>query len=113
MFDYESDPGWQYLKLTQELMMAEQAKCPDPKKNVWVPDEEEGFVVAEIKSTKGDLLNLMTAGGKEVRILFLRITYRSENRNLRKIEKFLDNTEKTLKAKKKENPRRDVILLFS
>lgn len=33
---------------------------------VWVPDEEEGFIAAEIKSTKDDFVTLITCKGVEV-----------------------------------------------
>jgi myosin heavy chain 6/7 len=41
-------------------------KSYDSKKNVWIPDPEEGFITAEIKSTKGDMVTLVTAKGNEV-----------------------------------------------
>uniref|UniRef100_A0A915E9P2 Myosin heavy chain n=1 Tax=Ditylenchus dipsaci TaxID=166011 RepID=A0A915E9P2_9BILA len=37
----------------------------DSKKNVWVADAEEGFVSAEIKSTKGDQIVVHTSKGNE------------------------------------------------
>ena len=54
-----------------KIPLQEQAKLPEPKKHVWVADPEDGFVTAEIKSTKGDVMQLMTAKGKEVWYLLL------------------------------------------
>ncbi|VDM78678.1 unnamed protein product, partial [Strongylus vulgaris] len=44
MDDYEKDPGWQYLRLSKEQMEKEHNAPYDSKKNVWVPDPEEGYV---------------------------------------------------------------------
>ncbi|PIO76294.1 myosin head [Teladorsagia circumcincta] len=54
MSEYEKDPGWQYLKRSREQMLKDQSQPYDSKKSVWVPDQEEGYVAGEIKSTKGD-----------------------------------------------------------
>jgi myosin heavy subunit len=45
-----------------------QSKPYDSKKNVWVPDKEEGFLAAEIKSTKGDNVTVVTSKGGEVTV---------------------------------------------
>ncbi|VDD93269.1 unnamed protein product, partial [Enterobius vermicularis] len=34
----------------------------DSKKNVWIPDKEEGYVAADIKSTKGDIVTVVVNG---------------------------------------------------
>ena len=47
----------------------EQSKPFDAKKNVWVPDKEEGFLASEIKSTKGDNVTVITSKGTEVSAL--------------------------------------------
>uniref|UniRef100_A0A0K0CTS5 Myosin head n=1 Tax=Angiostrongylus cantonensis TaxID=6313 RepID=A0A0K0CTS5_ANGCA len=52
--DYEKDPGWPYLRRTGEQILQDQSRPYDSKKNVWIPDVDEGYVAAEIKSTKGD-----------------------------------------------------------
>ncbi|VDO27841.1 unnamed protein product [Onchocerca flexuosa] len=64
MLEYESDPGWQYLRQHQKQIVATTKKF-DSKKNVWIPDEELGFIAAEIKSTKGDFVTLITCKGTE------------------------------------------------
>nr|CRZ24364.1 BMA-MYO-5 [Brugia malayi] len=64
MSEYESNPGWQYLRQRQQQVLITSKKF-DSKKNVWVPDEEEGFIAAEIKSTKDDFVTLITCKGVE------------------------------------------------
>ncbi|WKX94491.1 hypothetical protein Q1695_011625 [Nippostrongylus brasiliensis] len=61
---YEKDPGWQYLKRSREQILKDQSQPYDSKKNVWIPDVEEGYLAAEIKSTKGDMVTV-TVGDKE------------------------------------------------
>ncbi|KAK0410838.1 hypothetical protein QR680_005352 [Steinernema hermaphroditum] len=63
--DYQNDPGWQYLRQSQEQLLAATTKKFDSKKNVWIPDNEEGFVAAEIKATKGDQVTVVTSKGVE------------------------------------------------
>ncbi|VDK50958.1 unnamed protein product, partial [Anisakis simplex] len=63
--EHEKDPGWQYLRRSREQMAADQSKPYDSKKNCWVPDAEEGYVAAEITSTKGDNVTVVTAKGNE------------------------------------------------
>ncbi|KAI1711889.1 myosin head (motor domain) domain-containing protein [Ditylenchus destructor] len=65
MVDMESDPGWQFLRMSREKMIEEQSKPYDSKKNCWVPDPEEGFVAAEVKGTKGEETNVVTVKGNE------------------------------------------------
>jgi myosin heavy chain 6/7 len=63
--DMESDPGWQFLRLSREKMLEETSRPYDSKKNCWVPDPEEGYVAAEIKSTTGDQVTVVTVKGNE------------------------------------------------
>uniref|UniRef100_A0A0K0D9T0 Myosin motor domain-containing protein n=1 Tax=Angiostrongylus cantonensis TaxID=6313 RepID=A0A0K0D9T0_ANGCA len=65
MDNYEKDPGWKYLRQSSEQLMAAATKKFDSKKNVWVADAEEGFIAAEIKSTKGDNIVVVTSKGVE------------------------------------------------
>jgi hypothetical protein len=46
-------------------MIKEQSVPYDSKKNVWVPEEEEGYCPAEIKSTSGDNIVVVTGKGNE------------------------------------------------
>lgn len=50
-------------------ILKDQSKPYDSKKNVWVPDAEEGYIAAEVKATKGDMVSLVTCRGNEVSIL--------------------------------------------
>ncbi|CAD5233385.1 unnamed protein product [Bursaphelenchus xylophilus] len=63
--DYENDPGWKYLRRTREQILEDQSRPYDTKKDCWVPDEEEGYVAAVIKSTNGDQTVVQIAGGTE------------------------------------------------
>ncbi len=38
----------------------------DGKKDCWVPDAEEGYIEAQIKSTKGDMITVVNRKGNEV-----------------------------------------------
>ncbi|MCP9266367.1 Myosin-4 [Dirofilaria immitis] len=67
--DHEKDPGWQYLRQTREQMAAEQSRPFDSKKNCWIPDAEDGYIAAEITSTKGDNVTVVSARGNEVCLL--------------------------------------------
>jgi len=62
----EADPGWEFLKESPEKQLANQTKPYDSKKNCWIPDAEEGYIAAEIKSTKGDMVTLTNCKGNEV-----------------------------------------------
>uniref|UniRef100_A0A0N5AQ10 Myosin head n=1 Tax=Syphacia muris TaxID=451379 RepID=A0A0N5AQ10_9BILA len=64
MADYENDPGWQYLRQSYEETLKDQSKPYDSKKNVWIPDVEEGYVEAEIKSVKDDIAIVISRGNE-------------------------------------------------
>ncbi|BFZ03204.1 hypothetical protein BsWGS_06243 [Bradybaena similaris] len=49
-----SDPDFQYLVVDRKKLMKEQTQTFDGKKSCWVPDAKEGFLAAEIQSTKGE-----------------------------------------------------------
>lgn len=61
----EKDPGWQYLRQSREQAAADQSRPFDSKKNCWIPDAEEGYIAAEITSTKGDTVTVVSARGNE------------------------------------------------
>uniref|UniRef100_A0A0M3ITC2 Myosin N-terminal SH3-like domain-containing protein n=1 Tax=Ascaris lumbricoides TaxID=6252 RepID=A0A0M3ITC2_ASCLU len=46
-------------------LLAATTKKFDSKKNVWISDPHEGFIAAEIKSTKGDTIVVVTSKGAE------------------------------------------------
>ncbi|XP_068914321.1 myosin heavy chain, muscle isoform X37 [Tenebrio molitor] len=54
-----------YLFVSLEQKRIDQTKPYDAKKSCWVPDEKEGFVLGEIKGTKGDLVTVGLPGGEE------------------------------------------------
>lgn len=59
----DPDPSpWLFVTLEQKRI--DQSKPYDAKKACWVPDEKEGFVLGEIKSTKGELVNVGLPGGE-------------------------------------------------
>ena len=64
----DPDPT-EYLFVSLEQKRIDQTKPYDPKKACWVPDEKEGFVLGEIKGTKGDLVTVGIPGG-EVGLFF-------------------------------------------
>lgn len=50
----EDDPDFQYLAVNRKKLLEEQTQPFDGKKNCWIPDHKEGYIKAEIMSTKGD-----------------------------------------------------------
>ncbi|KRZ97189.1 Myosin-3 [Trichinella sp. T8] len=59
---YEKDPAWKFLRQPVDLS---KAKKYDSKKSCWIPDAQEGYIAAEIKSTKVDQLVVITEKGLE------------------------------------------------
>ena len=68
MIDNISDPeiieSLKYLLVSREEKMKMQAQPFDGKKNCWIPDQKEGFVAAEIQSTKGEEVTVKTNKGE-------------------------------------------------
>nr|CAI5869294.1 unnamed protein product [Callosobruchus analis] len=62
--DEEPDPT-PYLFVSLEQKRIDQTKPYDAKKSCWVPDDKEGFVLGEIRGTKGDLVTVAIPGGEE------------------------------------------------
>lgn len=61
----EEDPDpTPYLFVSLEQKRIDQTKPYDAKKSCWVPDEKEGFLLGEIKGTKGDLVTVGLPGGE-------------------------------------------------
>ncbi|XP_055686228.1 myosin heavy chain, muscle isoform X7 [Lutzomyia longipalpis] len=54
-----------YLFVSLEQKRIDQTKPYDSKKNCWVPDEKDGYLLGEIKATKGDLVTVSLPGGEE------------------------------------------------
>ncbi len=57
---YADDPDFQYLAVDRKKLLAEQTKPFDGKKNCWIPDEKDGYIKAEIQSTKGEDITVLT-----------------------------------------------------
>jgi hypothetical protein len=59
----DPDPAeWLFISLEQKRI--DQSKPYDAKKACWIPDEQQGYLLAEIKSTKGDIVTVQIAGGE-------------------------------------------------
>ncbi|XP_055702081.1 myosin heavy chain, muscle isoform X36 [Phlebotomus papatasi] len=54
-----------YLFVSLEQKRIDQTKPYDSKKNCWVPDEKDGYLLGEIKATKGDLVTVGLPGGEK------------------------------------------------
>jgi len=54
------DPDFQYLAPDRKKLIEEQSQPFDGKKNCWIPDHKEGYLKAEIISTKGDDITVLT-----------------------------------------------------
>ncbi|CAJ0579471.1 unnamed protein product, partial [Mesorhabditis spiculigera] len=76
IYDYERDPGWQFLRRSREQMLKDQSTPYDSKKNVWVPDPEDGFVAAEITSSTPNDVTVITAKGNQVIAYFAAVGQR-------------------------------------
>lgn len=53
-----------FLFVSLEQKRIDQSKPYDAKKACWVPDEKEGYLLGEIKATKGDLVTVGLPGGE-------------------------------------------------
>ncbi|CAD7085898.1 unnamed protein product [Hermetia illucens] len=62
--DEDADPT-PYLFVSLEQRRIDQSKPYDSKKNCWVPDEKEGYLLGDIKATKGDIVSVGLPGGEE------------------------------------------------
>lgn len=69
----EDDDPTPYLFVSLEQKRIDQSKPYDSKKTCWIPDEKEGFLLGEIKATKGDIVSVGIAGGEVISIYFFHI----------------------------------------
>jgi len=60
----DPDPT-EYLYVSPEMRLKDQAKPYDGKKACWVPDDNHGFVQGEILGTKGDLVTVQIPPGEQ------------------------------------------------
>ncbi|CAG9773969.1 unnamed protein product [Ceutorhynchus assimilis] len=61
----EDEDPTPYLFVSLEQKRIDQSKPYDAKKSCWVPDDKEGFLLGEIRGTKGDLVTVGIPGGEE------------------------------------------------
>ncbi|RMZ94063.1 myosin heavy striated muscle-like isoform X1 [Brachionus plicatilis] len=66
MNDPEVVESLKYLLVPQADRIKMQAQPFDGKKNCWIPDKTEGFLAAEIQSTKGEEVSVKTSKGETV-----------------------------------------------
>lgn len=59
----DPDPA-PYLFVSLEQKRIDQTKPYDAKKACWVPDEKEGYLLGEIKATKGDMVTVGVGPGE-------------------------------------------------
>ncbi|XP_037042171.1 myosin heavy chain, muscle isoform X14 [Bradysia coprophila] len=64
----EDEDPTPYLFVSLEQKRIDQSKPYDSKKTCWIPDEKEGYLLGEIKATKGDIVSVGVPGG-EIRTL--------------------------------------------
>ena len=55
-----------YLSVSLEQKRKDQSVPYDGKKMVWIPDEKETYLLANITSTKGDMVTVDVGKGEEV-----------------------------------------------
>lgn len=60
----EDEDPTPYLFVSLEQKRIDQSKPYDSKKACWVPDEKDGFLLGEIKATKGDIVSVTIPGGE-------------------------------------------------
>jgi myosin heavy chain 6/7 len=68
MNDPEVVESLKYLLVTKEEKIKMQATPFDGKKNCWVVDKKDGFVAAEIQSTKGEEVTVKTSKNETLTI---------------------------------------------
>ena len=74
MNDPEVVESLHYLLVSKEERMKTQARPFDGKKNCWVPESKEGYVAAEIQSTKGEEVTVKTSKGDVIiNFVFIRL----------------------------------------
>lgn len=58
------DPILGYLAIDRKMTLEDQKRPYDGKKACFVPDKKEGFVTADIISSKGDEITVQTESGE-------------------------------------------------
>jgi len=62
----EDEDPTPYLFVSLEQRRIDQSKPYDSKKSCWIPDEKEGYLLGEIKATKGDIVSVGLQGGEVI-----------------------------------------------
>jgi len=57
----DPDPS-EFLYVSQEMKLKDMAKPYDSKKDCWIPDEKEGFKIAQIQQTDGEMVEVLCKG---------------------------------------------------
>ena len=71
MNDPEIVESLKYLLIPQAEKIKAQAQPFDGKKACWIPEHKEGFLAAEIISTKGEEVTVKTSKGEVCTFFFL------------------------------------------
>lgn len=71
VLDHSGDSDFQYLAVDRKKLMREQTQPYDGKKSCWVPCPKEGFIRAEIQSTKGEEVTVKVEKTNEACILYI------------------------------------------
>ena len=61
---FPGDKDFEYLGMDAKVLNEQRSVPFDGKKNTWIPDAKEGFVRAEIESTKGEEVTVITDKGE-------------------------------------------------
>ncbi|XP_014676451.1 PREDICTED: myosin heavy chain, muscle-like [Priapulus caudatus] len=61
----QQDP-WQFLKPSDKMRIEQQNIPFDGKKNWWVPDAKEGYIIGELKERSGDKVTVIVKGEEKV-----------------------------------------------
>lgn len=78
----EEDPDpTPYLFVSLEQKRIDQTKPYDAKKACWVPDEKEGYLLSEIKATKGDIVTVGLPGGEVCTVIAQKIKNKQSARS--------------------------------
>lgn len=69
----DDDPDFEFLAPNKKKLAEERGQPFDSKKNCWIPDAKEGYVKAEIISTKGEEVQVITEKMEVRFILIIRL----------------------------------------
>lgn len=93
----EDEDPTPYLFVSLEQRRIDQSKPYDSKKNCWVPDEKEGYLLGDIKATKGDIVSVGLPGGE-----VMQSPKKRNQKRKQKKEKQIENPEMFRKIPKED-----------